>query len=90
METTAAVMIMSALAQPTRLACMQHLAEHGASSAGNLSAALGVPANTMSSHLNILSNAGLVTSSRSGRHIVYQAKPRTIAELIASLAPLAT
>jgi len=39
--------------------------------AGEIARALNVPHNTMSSHLSILSNVGLVTSKRRGRSIVY-------------------
>ena len=39
--------------------------------AGDLARSLRVPQNTLSSHLLILVNAGLVTSRRDGRSIIY-------------------
>ena len=41
--------------------------------AGDIAKALAVPQNTMSSHLGILSRAGLVTPQRFSRSIVYRA-----------------
>ena len=41
--------------------------------AGDIAKALAVPQNTMSSHLAILSRAGLVTARRISRSIVYRA-----------------
>ena len=41
--------------------------------AGDIAKALAVPQNTMSSHLAILSRAGLVTARRFSRSIIYRA-----------------
>ena len=41
--------------------------------AGDIARALAVPQNTMSSHLAVLSRAGLVTTQRFSRSIVYRA-----------------
>lgn len=75
-----AITVMSALAQPTRLAVFSILArvgDHGMT-AGDLAERTGTPSNTMSSHLTILSQAGLTASRRSGRNIFYRALPDTI------------
>ncbi len=50
--------------------------------AGELAKAIGVPANTMSVHLGILSNAGLVTSERQSRSIIYRADLACFRELM--------
>ncbi|MBP1807759.1 DNA-binding transcriptional ArsR family regulator [Rubellimicrobium aerolatum] len=42
--------------------------------AGELARALGVPANTLSAHLAILSHAGLVAGERDGRSVIYRAR----------------
>lgn len=78
-----AITIMSALAQPTRLAVFSLLARAGdeGMTAGELAEKTGTPANTMSSHLTILSQAGLATSRRAGRNIFYRAVPDAIRQL---------
>lgn len=88
MELTDAVSRLSALAQPTRYRCVAMLLERGPCSAGELASGLGVPANTMSSHLTILSHAGLVSSTRDGRHVVYEAGQASLSELIGELQAL--
>ena len=79
-----AISIMSALAQPTRLAVLGVLAQAGEDgvTAGELAERTGTPANTMSAHLAILTQAGLVTSRRSGRNIHYSAIPDAIQRLV--------
>ena len=78
-----AIGIMSALAQPTRLAVFTLLARAGAEgmTAGMLAEKTGTPANTMSAHLTILSQAGLVASRRAGRNIFYRALPDAVRQL---------
>lgn len=73
MEKFNAIVVMSALAQPTRLAVFSLLARAGADglTAGDLAERTGTPSNTMSAHLAILSQAGLATSRRAGRNIFY-------------------
>ena len=75
MDESKAIAAFSALAQPTRLKAIKLLVVAGAAGvpAGNLAAALDVPHNTMSSHLSILSNAGLVNATRAGRTVNYRA-----------------
>lgn len=78
-----AITVMSALAQPTRLAVFSLLARAGKDGmiAGDLAGRTGTPANTMSAHLTILSQAGLVASRRHGRNIFYTALPDAIRQL---------
>lgn len=78
-----AVTVMSALAQPTRLAVFSLLAHAGKEGimAGQLAEKTGTPANTMSAHLAILTQAGLVTSQRQGRNILYRAVPGVVGKL---------
>lgn len=78
-----AITVMSALAQPTRLAVFSLLARAGdeGMTAGELAEKTGTPANTMSSHLTILSQAGLASSRRAGRNIFYRALPDAIRQL---------
>jgi ArsR family transcriptional regulator, arsenate/arsenite/antimonite-responsive transcriptional repressor len=76
METEDAILALAALAQPTRLDVFRLLVRHEPDglAAGDIARALAVPQNTMSSHLSILSRAGLVSAQRSGRSIVYRAE----------------
>ncbi len=73
MET--ALACLAALSQPTRLDAFRLLVRHEPKGlpAGDVARALGVPQNTLSTHLNILSHAKLVTSARTGRSVVYRA-----------------
>ncbi len=78
-----AIIAMSALAQPTRLEVFTQLARSRPDglSSGALAERLGTPNNTMSTHLAILSRAGLVTSTKMGRHIIYRAEPDAVSDL---------
>ena len=75
METNDALAALSALAQETRLAVFRLLVrrEPDGMAAGDLAKAIGVAANSMSVHLGVLSHAGLVTSQRHRRSIIYRA-----------------
>jgi len=63
------------LAQPTRLAAVRHLlAVHPQSlPAGEIARLCEVPHNTMSTHLGILSRAGLISAEKDGRSMNYRA-----------------
>ena len=74
MELENTALALGALAQPTRLEVFRLLVRHEPKglAAGDVARALGVPQNTMSSHLAVLSRAGLVSAQRFGRSIVYR------------------
>lgn len=71
-----AVSKLSALAQSTRFSVFRLLMAHGEAglSAGAIATQVGVPQNTLSAHLNILSNAGLVQARREGRSQIYSVR----------------
>jgi ArsR family transcriptional regulator len=73
MDIKDAITHFSALAQETRLEVFRLLVKAGGDGmlAGEIADALGVKQNTMSSNLSVLSNAGLLQSSREGRFIRY-------------------
>lgn len=75
MEDEQAVMALAALSQSTRLQAFRTLVRHEPDGlpAGELARILEVPQNTLSAHLSVLSRAGLVTSERHSRSIVYRA-----------------
>jgi DNA-binding transcriptional ArsR family regulator len=75
MDKQQAISALAALAQATRLDVFRLLVMHEPAGlpAGDLSSSLAVPHNTLSSHLAILSHAGLIHGERHSRSIVYRA-----------------
>jgi ArsR family transcriptional regulator, arsenate/arsenite/antimonite-responsive transcriptional repressor len=75
MESESAVLSLAALAQSTRLEVFRLLVKHEPEglAAGDIARSLAIPQNTMSSHLSVLSRAGLVSAQRFGRSIIYRA-----------------
>ncbi|MBN8980881.1 MAG: winged helix-turn-helix transcriptional regulator [Rhizobiales bacterium] len=75
MDSESTILTLAALAQSTRLDAFRLLVEHEPDglAAGDIAKALAVPQNTMSSHLAILSRAGLIAATRVSRSIVYRA-----------------
>jgi ArsR family transcriptional regulator len=73
MEPHIAVRGLSALAQESRLKVFRLLIQRGPDgmAAGNIARQLKVPNNTLSAHLAVLSRAGLVSSRKQGRSIIY-------------------
>ncbi len=71
----AAVGALGALAQESRLSVFRLLVQRGPEglAAGGIAERLGIPPATLSFHLGQLGQAGLVTSTRIGRSIVYAA-----------------
>lgn len=67
--------MMSALAQPTRLKVAMALARAypDGMPVGDIAKLAETPPNTMSSHLAIMSRAGVVTANRLGRVVEYRA-----------------
>ena len=76
MESEQAILALAALAQSTRLEVFRLLVKHEPDglAAGDIARELAVPQNTLSSHLSILSRAGLVSAQRFGRSIIYCAE----------------
>jgi len=74
MDMNGATRMLGALAQDTRLSAFRLLVRAGRDgmAAGALARRLEVPHNTLSTHLGILANAGLVASHRDGRSILYR------------------
>jgi len=76
MDLLNAVAALSALAHEGRLSAFRLLVKAGPDglAAGRLAEQLGVPPNTLSANLTILSHAGLIASRRAGRSIIYAAQ----------------
>lgn len=83
MEQESVILALAALAQNTRLDTFRLLVKNEPQGlpAGELARAVGVPQNTMSAHLAVLSRAGLITGERRSRSIVYRANLGTFEKL---------
>ncbi len=87
MESKLAVAALSALAHEGRLAVFRMLVQSGGEgvAAGEIARRLGVPANTLSANLNVLSHALLIDRRREGRSIIYTAEYGRMAALLGFL-----
>jgi DNA-binding transcriptional ArsR family regulator len=76
METNHAIDVFAALAQSTRLDAFRLIVTHEPHGlpAGEVARLLDVPQNTMSTHLAVLARAGLISSKRHSRSIIYRAE----------------
>jgi len=85
MDIQQALILFDALSQETRLGVFRLLVRAGTDGlpAGTLSDKLGTPHNTLSFHLSHLSNAGIVSSRKQGRSVIYSANFEVMRELIA-------
>jgi DNA-binding transcriptional ArsR family regulator len=87
MKISAAVTSLSALAQETRLSVFRYLVTAGPEgvSAGVIAQDVKVAAPTLSFHLKELEQAGLVTSRRESRNIIYSANYARMRSLLSFL-----
>lgn len=87
MEKSNVIEALAALAHDARLDVFRLLVQRGPHGlpAGEIATELGVPAATLSFHLNALRHAGLVHNRREGRQIFYSARYEAISELMAFL-----
>src|SRR5690349_3872646 len=87
METKQVVGKLGALAQETRLELFRLLVQQGANglSAGVIAERLGVPASSLSFHLQQLVHAGLITQRRVSRQMIYAADYSVMNALMAYL-----
>ena len=87
MEAIAAVGALSALAHESRLEAFRLLVQAGPEglTPGRIGEQLGLPATTLSFHLNQLKQAGLVRFRREGRCLIYAAEYDAIDGLLGYL-----
>src|SRR6266849_3746677 len=87
MKKSTAAAALGALAQETRLDIFRLLVQKGPEGlpAGEIGERLGQPSPTLSFHLNQLRFAGLVTSRRASRSIIYSANFKAMNDLLAYL-----
>lgn len=88
MEFDSALSVLAALGQQTRLHAFRLLVRHAPHGlyAGEVADRLDVPANSLSTHLAILQRAGLITSERQNRKILYRVEIDTLRRLMLFLA----
>lgn len=84
MDIQNAIIMFDALSQETRLRAFRLLVQAGSDglAAGALSEQLGTPHNTMSFHLSHLANAGIISSRKEGRSVIYSANFEVMRDLI--------
>ena len=84
MESSLAIQRLSALAQPNRLAVFRCLvrAAHEGLPAGDIARMVDTAPNTLSAQLSVLAQAGLISSRRDGRSIIYTADHAAMSDLI--------
>ena len=80
--------IAKALADPTRLRIYQEIAQKGECFCGELVALEDVAPGTVSHHLKILADAGLIESRREGQFIYNKSKPQTVKEFAKAVTKL--
>ena len=87
MEKTDAVAALAALAQDNRLDVYRLLVQAGPEGmpAGAVAEALDLAPNTLTFHFDRLRNAGLVTSRRESRSIIYAARFEAMNDLVSFL-----
>ena len=82
--------VFAALADPTRRAILSSLAEHGPSTATELSGRLAITRQGVAKHLGLLADAGLVASDAGGgRRVVFRHRSQPIKVAQSYLAALA-
>ena len=87
-EAAAIVARLGALGQATRFAVVRHLlkAHPDGINAGDIARLCDVAHNTLSAHLNVLTNAGLLTVERRGREMNYRADLKKFRGIVKFLA----
>ena len=87
MELLPAIAMLSALAHEGRLATFRMLVQAGPGgiAAGEIARRLDAPPNTLSANLKVLTHAGLSSSRREGRSIIYSAQYDQMSQLLGYL-----
>jgi DNA-binding transcriptional ArsR family regulator len=81
--------VLGALADPTRRQVLEALAARPAASASALARDLPITRQMVVKHLAVLQDSGLVSSTRSGREVLFQVRTRPLTETADWLAALA-
>lgn len=82
MDKTAAVRLLTAIGDPTRLELLSLLARHGRLSVGTIASHFRISRPAISHHLKILKDAGVVQYEKVGQEGIYWFdRPRLVADL---------
>ena len=87
MDEPAALQLFSALSHQTRLQVLRCLVTAGSEgrTAGQIAVAVGATPSRASFHLSAMSEAGLVTATKSAREVIYSVRFETLGALITYL-----
>ncbi|MEM7429242.1 MAG: metalloregulator ArsR/SmtB family transcription factor [Pseudomonadota bacterium] len=87
MNEQQAIAMFGALSQETRLHIVRYLVERGGegASAGEIGREVGASSSRASFHLSALEQAGILTSERRSRSIIYRASIGSLGELVSFL-----
>lgn len=88
-DATTMAATMKALADPTRLRLFSIIASSGEQCACDLTEPLGVSQPTVSHHLRILTETGLVSREQRGKWVYFSVEPQRLGELRDFLDPAA-
>lgn len=86
-QAQAAARVLKALADPVRLRLVSLILAQGQARAGDLGAAFDLAQPTITLHLNVLFDAGLLVRTREDTGVLYRANPSPLAETAASITP---
>lgn len=74
-----------AIGDPNRLAIYKHIARHDELFCGEIHAAHAISAATLSHHLKVLADLGLITSRKDGLNVYYRIVPEKFAAYVKHL-----
>ncbi len=77
-----------AIGHPARLLLLRHLIDHGDCYFGSLADVLPLAASTISKHVSILKDAGLIEGSSDLQRVCYCVRPERLAQLKAMIGRL--
>lgn len=85
MDDSTLVRIAKAIADPTRYAILRAIASHGEISCGQVAEIFPIAQATVSHHLNVLVNAGLVEMRKQGQHHYFRLRDETLQQFAETL-----
>lgn len=85
MDDSTLVRIAKAIADPTRYAILKAIASHGEVSCGQVAEIFPIAQATVSHHLNVLMNAGLVEMRKQGQHHYFRLHDSTLQQFAETL-----
>lgn len=86
MKDDEAAQIARALGDPNRLAIYSHIAQHDELFCGEMHAKHAISAATLSHHLKVLADLGLITSRKDGLNVYYRCVPEKFAAYLTYMA----